>query len=228
MSLIKFLIKDVDVTVLGNFNPAILRHDFLVKECKIIDLGQVIEQSPPQLPMVSHIKYKDVWWTAELTRMIVRDLSLSNKAPNLLSKYLEALPHTPLLAAGINLVADLVISDIPVATSKMLNTTSLFEILRKFEATQIYMTVKYQVVSNVSSVPMEYLLNFVGRHESRVLVQMELGKAPFLRARYNWEIRGIDINRSRLQLIQGEYERVKEDFQSLIQEFLENRQDSEE
>jgi|GEM_PF-957285 len=228
MALTTFSIKDVNVTVLGNFNPAILRPDFLTRECKIIDLGQVIEQSLPEIPTLSHIKYKDIWWTVELNRIIVRDLSLSGKAPHVLSKYLEPLPHTPLLAAGINLFADLVISDVTVAACKLLNPTSMFEILRKFEASQIYMTVRYRVVSEVSSIPERFILEYVTYDQARVLVQIELEAAPFLRAHYNWEIRGLDIDRNRLRLIQNEYGRVYDDFKSLMQSSLKSDQDSEE
>jgi len=227
MALTSFSLKDANVTVIGNFNPAILRPDFLVRECKLVDMGHPTEQSPPEIPTLSLIKYRDIWWTVELNRMIVRDVGLSGRAPYLVSKYLEALPHTPLFAAGINMFADLVISDVPVASCSLLNTASLFKILRRFQAAEIDVTVKSRLVSEVDYVATELDLKYATNHEAWVLLQLELAHAPRLRAHYNWEIRELDTDRSRLILIQEEYGKISEDFKSLTQSLLESDQDSE-
>ena len=104
----------------------------------------------------------------------------------------------------------------------------MFETLKKFEASHIYMTIKYQVVNEVSSIPIEFILTYITRHGARVLVQIELQKAPFLRAQYNWEIGDLHINRNRLQIIQNEYRQICDDFRDLMQDSLKSDQDSEE
>lgn len=219
MTVINSSIVGIDATVVGNFNPAILRHIFLVEECHIDDLGDPIEQSPP-LPMVSHIKYKDVWWTVELNRMTVRDLTLTDKAPTLLLKYLDTLPHTPLKAAGINFFGTFLVSNDCLETSGILNPSVVYKKLREFGASTIYTTVKQFLVNESSFVPMEYTINYTGDHGSQVSLQMNLSQNPSINVSYNWEVQGLDDNRQKLVYVRDEYHLIKSSFIPLLNRLL--------
>lgn len=89
----------INVVVLGNFNPSILTHDFLVTECGFDLGGKPIKENPP-MPVVASLDYDSFSFFADLGRLQITEKECENpkrsKLPNYLDTYLKKLPHTPI------------------------------------------------------------------------------------------------------------------------------------
>lgn len=95
----------INLVVLGNFNPSILTHDFLVKECGF-DLGsKPISKSLP-MPVVTSLDYNKISFFADLGRLQITEKNCkepkSSQLPIYLNTYLEKLPYTPIAKCGAN------------------------------------------------------------------------------------------------------------------------------
>jgi hypothetical protein len=95
----------INIVVLGNFNPSILTHQFLVTECGL-DLGQEQPKTEQRLPVVSTISYDGISFFADLGRFQITEKKCENpkksKLPKYLNTYLEKLPYTPITKCGTN------------------------------------------------------------------------------------------------------------------------------
>ncbi len=95
----------INIVVLGNFNPSILTHHFLVTECGL-DLGQE-QPKQQQLPVLASISYDGISFFADLSRFQITEKNCANpkqsKLPEYLDTYLEKLPYTPVTKCGTNL-----------------------------------------------------------------------------------------------------------------------------
>jgi hypothetical protein len=217
MTLTRSSLVDANVTVTGHFNPAILRHDFLVRECGI-DLGEPVRRTENAIPTFSEIQYSGIWWMMELNRMIVRDLKLEMKAATLLVTYLDKLPYTPLFAVGINVFGTFVSSGSPVKNYRLLNRDSVWEMLQPINASDIDLTIKSRIRGKASWFPAQIVLNFTNLDQSRVLLKVDLDEVNnSVHAHYNCEVRDLDIERSRLALITERYQTLTQEFSNLME-----------
>ena len=98
------------LVVVGQLNPAILSHDFLDRNA-ILPSGLVEGQPSPTItPLLSLLEYQDrLKIIVEMGRFIAQS-NLAGAAkllPDLVAKYFETLPHTPLQSVGINFHGEL-------------------------------------------------------------------------------------------------------------------------
>jgi hypothetical protein len=125
-------INFADVTVVGHFNPAILRHDFLTTTCGL-NLDTPISGTPPELPVISEIQYPNIRWFADFNRMVVEERELeefaSFRGPELVTGYLTVLQYTPVHAIGINLNADFVVDNFAAIIRRLLDLDKVGELV---------------------------------------------------------------------------------------------------
>lgn len=92
--------------MLGNFNPSILTHQFLIAECGL-DLGQEQPNQEQRLPVMASIAYDGISFFADLGRFQITEKNCANpkqsKLPEYLDTYLEKLPYTPVTKCGTNI-----------------------------------------------------------------------------------------------------------------------------
>jgi hypothetical protein len=99
-----------NVTVLGHFNPAILRPDFIEREFPEWRLGTGKLVSPENVPLVADLQYAQVRLFMDPERMIVQDAPFTKAsdmmAPRIVRDYLQKLPYTPVQVIGFNFHAE--------------------------------------------------------------------------------------------------------------------------
>ncbi|MBF0478278.1 MAG: hypothetical protein HQL26_02235 [Candidatus Omnitrophica bacterium] len=101
--------KFCNIVVLGNFNPAILTHEFLVDICKI-DLEKPINLQ--LTPIHSQIKYQknNISFLTSLDRFEISELKPevfeNSIIPKCANSYLNVLKYTPMVLCGVNFQID--------------------------------------------------------------------------------------------------------------------------
>ena len=95
----------INLVVLGNFNPSILTHDFLIKECGF-DFGNKPPSKSPPVPVVASLDYDKISFFADLGRFQITEKNCKepklSQLPVYLNTYLERLPYTPITKCGAN------------------------------------------------------------------------------------------------------------------------------
>ena len=101
----KMINNYVNLVVLGNFNPSILTHNFLVTQCGFALGNKPIKENPP-MPVIASLEYEGISFFADLGRLQITEKECENpkqsELPNYLHTYLEKLPHTPITKCGAN------------------------------------------------------------------------------------------------------------------------------
>jgi len=99
------------VVVLGDMNPKILNHDWLIRE-RITPIKYHKSEDPEKTPFrefistppFSQLAYKDIIFTVELNKfqLLINAPEYSQVYSNIAKKYFKTLPHTPLKKLGLN------------------------------------------------------------------------------------------------------------------------------
>jgi len=76
----------INMVVLGNFNPSILSHDFLVAECGF-DLGNEPTEENPPMPVVASLGYGDISFFADLGRLQITEKKCKDPKQSKLPAY---------------------------------------------------------------------------------------------------------------------------------------------
>jgi len=200
-----------NLTIVGHFNPAILRPEFLLRDCNI-DLGQPVETSPPELLVVSDLKYTNVRWFMDFDRMIVENTNLLKiedfNAPELALLYLRILKYTPVRFAGININLEIQVSDIKVMWKNLREPRSLNVLMQKFYGNSLELSTKYLLEGN-DLIPTETNLSYVCSEDAFVKIQFTSGGLDqSVKVHCNWEVRDIEINKARFDYIDKNYHDV--------------------
>lgn len=99
-----------NVTILGNFNPAIVRPEFIDKEFSEWNVGRPLDVSDEAATLVSDVRYENVRFFVDPERMIIEDLGVTTldqmKAPRIMRDYFHKLKYTPIKKIGVNLLID--------------------------------------------------------------------------------------------------------------------------
>ena len=95
----------INLVVLGSFNPSILTHDFLVKECEFA-LGNEPSSKGPSVPVIASLDYGEITFFADLGRLQITEKNCKepelSQIPIYLNTYLQKLPYTPISKCGVN------------------------------------------------------------------------------------------------------------------------------
>jgi hypothetical protein len=100
----------ISLIAVGNFNPAIATLDFLTKVCEL-DLGELIKESPPDIPIHKALRFKNLSLIVDLDRLVIKQAEIEDisraKVLGIFNVYYDKLPRTPLKAVGVNINCNL-------------------------------------------------------------------------------------------------------------------------
>ena len=224
MGLLKTTFLSADITILGHFNPAILRHDFLTQICKF-DFGEVVNSSPPEITVASEVQYGTIRWFMDFDRMTIQNFKLQKSSdftvPQFAEIYLEKLPYTPVFAAGLNLLADFELSDITVLWENLLRPDRIYGIIDKFGGKEIQ-TISKMGLSPDGGKLLETSVIYKTESEGRVqlvVTRLDTGER-LVRCSLNFEVRGIE-DRSKFSPFVNQSGTILDTFVELMAAFSE-------
>ena len=211
MTALSWKFNFANLTILGHFNPAILRHEFLLRNCKV-DLGELVTTSPPELPLVSELRYTNIRWFMDLDRMIVENTDLVKiedfSAPPLAVWYLGILSYTPIRFAGININSEILVPDMGVMWKNLSDPWHLNDLMRQFEGVSPELITKSRLVGD-NLIPIETNLSYACPKDAFVRIQFtSAGSDQWVKVNCNWEVRDLEINKARLDFINKNYHEV--------------------
>ena len=213
----------INLVVLGSFNPAILTHEFLVKECGF-NLPSEPDSKGPAMPVVvvASLEYGNLSFSADLGRLQIMEKNCADpkesKIPEYLQTYLDKLPYTPLSKCGANLSYGLTIERRrleEVAEWLKTDRNKLREALK-------LKTVDIEVVFTLDQ-DSEKVTNWILRTKATVYeasTMLKVGMPDFgndVKIDFNYEVAGLDKDRKRLSSITDSYGQVFDLFESQLE-----------
>jgi hypothetical protein len=158
----------------------------------------------------------------DLGRMVVEDTEIdridSLRSPGLVVKYLDVLKYTPVTVAGINVNGIFEVSNLQALWHNLGSAPRLREAVERFGGIEAEITSKFALSRAGEMTPSEFTLTYRNPQDARVLLRVStppIGNA--INAQYNWEIRGLDIDRSKIELLASQYQQVARDFSQLME-----------
>ena len=67
----------ITLVALGSFNPAIFSPIFLNRVCEL-NLGEPVDQSPPDIPVIRHLQFQNLKFTVEMNRLQIMETEIEN------------------------------------------------------------------------------------------------------------------------------------------------------
>jgi hypothetical protein len=214
----------INLVVLGNFNPSILTHDFLVKECRL-DIGNEPSSKSPPMPVVMSLDYDKISFFADLGRLQIMEKNCedpkSSKLPRYLQTYLDKLPYTPITKCGANFSYRLGVdsSRMKELIHWLVNERGKFcEILK-------LRTVNLEVTSTVDE-NKETIENWTLRTKTsenqastmlKVIMPNSVGE---VKIDFNYEVAKLDTDRKRLNSITTHYGNVCDVFKYQVEKIF--------
>jgi hypothetical protein len=223
----KKTVVSANITVLGHFNPAILRHDFLVKTCGI-DLGEPKRMSPLDVPVMSEIEYHDGRWFMDFGRMVVESTDLETfsqfKGPAWVSKYMDILRHTPIYAVGMNFHTNLRFEDMGPFVSKLADLENVSSVMTQItpfvpvEITQRYMQISGQ--RRLTELGVSYPDRYLDMPVHHLLIVSVTEGAEAIRVNFNIETHDLDPFPDKLRRFMESFDQRSDFGEVLIQRLI--------
>ena len=206
----------VSAVTIGSFNPAILARYFIEKECDFPVGGEPIEEQ--KTPVFSRIKYPRIEFIADLDRFQIVERGLGDPGDSNVTKYLqtylEKLPYTPILICGINVNVDILgVNEKSLFEFLIVKANQLFRMMEINECT-VETTLRYELGKK------QYLKWDIvyPTQEEGVIGKMTIGAKQYAvwRVNYNYEVRGLDKNRARLEIITEGFPQIIERYRGMV------------
>ncbi|MDI6687093.1 MAG: hypothetical protein QME06_02610 [Desulfobacterales bacterium] len=207
----------ITLVALGSFNPAIVSPDFLNTVCEL-KLGEPDDQSPPDIPVIRHLKFHNLKFTVEMNRLQIMETEIENitetRVLSIFNVYYEKLPYTPLKAVGVNINCDL-IAEMETKTEALKKKVSNPGTYLDF-----FKTTKINVIESSSQTKtdktwMSSNYNIENVHGLTRSVNVTQ-KKDSLTLNYNYEAGAVDKHKSNLSLLLDGYEEFCREFSSFV------------
>jgi len=214
----------INLVVLGSFNPGILTHDFLIKECAF-DLGnKPISKSPP-MPVVTSLDYDKKSFFADLGRLQIterncKDPKLS-QVPHYLNTYLHKLPYTPITKCGANFSYKLSVekSRLEELACWLANERSKFREILKLKTVDLEIT--STVDENKETIENWILRTKSGEYQASTMLKVAMpDSAREVKIDFNYEVANLDTDRKRLNSVTTHYDKVFDLFKHQLEKIF--------
>jgi len=216
----------INLVVLGNFNPSILTHNFLVTECGFTLGNKPIKENPP-MPVVASLEYDGISFFADLGRLQITEKNCENpkqsKLPNYLGIYLDKLSYTPITKCGANFNYDIEIQKTKSGNieQKLLKDRQHFR--RVLDTDEIGLEVAFSISSESETVKNWTLRTMTQSGESSTTMNVSMtGEPNTVKVNFNYEI-NLDQEHSNIKKITEDYGKIYELFLSQFRKIFEEK-----
>jgi len=219
--MVKYKNNYINLVVLGSFNPGILTHEFLTKECHLV-LGEQTHSQPVPVPVVASLEYGKVTFFADLGRLQITENSCENPEKSLIPQYaqtyLEKLEYTPLNKCGANFSYELSVDE------SMLNTVHSWlkdnrnKVLNVLGLGQVGLEVSFDITAGKEEIKTWIVRTKVEKNNATTMAKFHYGGGGRpLYVDFNFELPGLDKDKTLLKTVTAGYSDIFKMFKNQIE-----------
>ena len=213
----------INLVVLGNFNPRILTHDFLARECGI-KLGKkpLAENNP--IPVVSSLDYEKYVFFVDLGRIQITEKKCQNpeksEIPNYLNIYLNKLKYTPITKCGANFSYDVEVNEAKLNQIEKDISKNRLIFNRVIRETGIILEVVFDIKNENEIIQNWVLKTSKPTDQESTTLKVQRESSSKVKIDFNFEI-NLEKNRDQIEKITSNYNEVYRAFLSQLQTIFE-------
>ena len=214
----------INLVVLGNFNPSILTHDFLVKECRF-DLGNEPSSKRPPMPVVASLDYDKISFFADLGRLQIMEKNCENpkssKLPRYLQTYLDKLPYTPITKCGANFSYRLTVGKSRLEQIGEWLRNDRNKLCELLKLKTVALEVAFTVDENEEAVRSWTIRTKTTEYEASTMLKTGMAdSASEVKIDFNYEVGNLDTERERLNSVTARYDKVFDLFKHQVEKIF--------
>ena len=207
----------VSVVTIGNFNPAILTQGFLEKDCDFRFEGNPTRVE--KTPVVSRIKYSRLDFVVDLERLQIVEYGVANPedsdVANYVRVYLTKLPYTPVFVCGVNINVD--ISGLDEKSLVKLLTEGKNDLFQILETRDYQMETTSHHQASRKERYSKWDINYaIKQKEILGRITISTKEDAIWRVNYNYEVRGLERQPTRLKQITAHYPEIVERYRGVV------------
>ena len=214
----------INLVVLGNFNPSILTHNFLVTECGF-GLNKPSKKDH-HMPVMASLEYEDISFFADLGRLQITEKNCKeprqSKLPEYLATYLEKLPYTPIIKCGANFSYSIEIKETKLNQIEQKLATNRQYFCKALNATGIQLEVIFSVNDNTESVKKWILRTNIQSEESSTIMTVQRAEKSKVTVDFNYEI-NLEQSRDKIKKLTDNYAEIYDLFLSQFKKIFEGK-----
>ena len=218
----KYTILSGNITVIGHFNPAILRPMFIKEEFPSWKLHEGKLLSPPAVPLIADMRYEkdNLRLFMDPNQMVVEDTKLSviqeMRSPGIVRDYLNKLPYTPLQMIGLNLSAEAKHGSLRVIWSNVGDINRVAHLLDKVGYRLPVITLRY-AFHGLKPLLFEAVLGISEVQGLRMQLKLrKIIETENTQILFNAEFQDLATNRGRIDFIADHFSDVAQNFSMLL------------
>lgn len=215
----------INLVVLGNFNPSILTHDFLVKECGF-DLGDKPGSKGPPMPVVASMDYDKTTFFADLGRLQITERNCkypkSSQLPIYLNAYLQKLPYTPITKCGANFSYDLTAEKARLENIERWLGNNRNKFCETLQLKTLDLEVCFAIDDKQEKVKNWTLRTKIPEYEASTMLKVSYiaGAGNRIKIDFNYEVTGLDRDKKLLANVTTDYANVVDLFKHQVEKIF--------
>ncbi|MBA7691067.1 hypothetical protein ES703_99605 [subsurface metagenome] len=215
----------INLVVLGNFNPSILTHDFLVNECGFNLGNKPISTSPP-MPVVASLDYDKISFFADLGRLQITEKNCKepklSQIPIYLNTYLQQLPYTPITKCGANFSYDLTVEKRPLENIEQWLENNRNKFCKTLKLKTLDLEVCFAIDDKQEEVKNWTLRTKIPEYEASTMLKVSYiaGAGNEIKIDFNYEVTGLDRDKKLLANVTTDYENVVDLFKYQVEKIF--------
>lgn len=208
----------INLVILGNFNPAILTHDFLINIC---NFGFENEPSvktpvvPPAMPpVVMSLEYGDVSFHVDLGRLQITEKNCENprlsQLPAYLDAYLKKLPYTPIGVCGANLNYNMIVEKSKLDTIEGWLKNNRANFCETLQLDAVNLEASFSIEKKEEKINKWLLITAISEHNASIKLGVSYvsGSESTVKINFNYEVPNLDRDKKLLTAITTDYSKV--------------------
>lgn len=216
----------INLVVLGSFNPSILTHDFLVKECEFA-LGNEPSSKIPNVPVIASLDYDNITFFADLGRLQItekncKDLK-SSRLPIYLNTYLQKLPYTPITKCGANFSYNLTVENTRLENIEQWLRNDRNKFCESLQLKTVDLEVCFVVDDKQEKIKNWVLRTKTEQYCASTMIKVSNIDGNGIKVDFNYEVGNLDKDKELIASVTTNYTKVVDLFKHQVEKIFEGQ-----
>lgn len=208
----------INLIILGNFNPAILTHDFLINICNFDFENEPSVKTPivpPAMPpVVMSLEYGNISFHVDLGRLQITEKNCENprlsQLPAYLDAYLKKLSYTPIGVCGANLNYNMIVEKSKLDAIEDCIKNNRANFCETLQLDAVNLEASFSIEKKEEKIKKWLLRTAISEHNASINISVSYvsDSENTVKINFNYDVPNLDRDRNLLTAITTDYPKV--------------------